>query len=101
MDHLLRVCPDVGIWRSPWCWSFAGGGGVSVFAGAESADRTKSKAALRGVGVSLVVVVVVVVGYPSLRALSLLTERSQKQLSVVLEFRWWWWWWWGIRLCGR
>jgi hypothetical protein len=35
-------------------------------------------------------VVVVVVGYPSLRALSLLTERSRKQLSVVLEFRWWW-----------
>jgi hypothetical protein len=27
MNHLLRVCPNMGIKRSPWCWSYAGDGG--------------------------------------------------------------------------
>jgi hypothetical protein len=55
MDNLLRVCPNVGIRRSPWWMSFAGDGGESD---------------------------------PSLRALRLPTERSQRRLSVVVEFRW-------------
>jgi hypothetical protein len=29
MGNLLRVCPNVGIRRSPWCESFAGEGGES------------------------------------------------------------------------